>query len=79
MLCNRAMPYKFNIHLVCSFRAALKISCDSHLLIQLLELDMECTETWLERRGNKLEYKENIVKGVGDMSIKNLKAQKVSR
>ena len=40
---------------------------------------MGCIETSLEQRGNQLECKENIVKGVGDMSIKKLKAPNVFR
>ena len=77
--------------LVCSFRAARQdkiiissllisreISRDSHLPIQLLDLEMECTETSLERRGNEMEYKEALVKRVGDTSIKT-KTRKVSR
>ena len=50
------------------------ISCDSHLPIQLLELEMECIKILLVWHGNKLETKEDIVKGVGDTSIKKLKA-----
>ena len=54
-ICHVTLPcmYKFNAHFVCSFPAALKISRDSHLPIQLLELEMECTENLLERCGNK--------------------------
>ena len=58
---------------------ALFISRDSHLPIQLLNLEMECTETSFEWRGDKLEYKETLVKGIEDTSIAKLKARKVSR
>ena len=56
-----------------------EISRNSHLPIQLLELKMECTKTSLEQHGNEMEYKENIVKGVGDTSIKKLKERKLSQ